>query len=411
MKFDLKNFSLPEFLRYFVVGLNFIVLSLVLPLLITSNIRWEHLTGKNSIGIIIFSIMAGYLIDSLKVYQLSWANIIRTVTRLGRNNTQANKNLFLKEKEPDNALFYEKSRKLFLDKFCSTMGFDINKKDTRSDDFEHKPKISKEEKSLLFSLSKRFASEHGYRELEEKQASWILNNHSCKVTLMSIIAWTLVAFCPVFNLPIINRFYLLVMVVSYIPLAIRFNTVSIQEKKKADTAFLNFAKTHSEDLSALIRKENEVDYYMPKVSAGGIVIGMNNKAQLCIAMVQRKVDFQWVFPNGGRIFEDRSLIDTAKREIGEKTSLKSEDYQFVEVLDAKSYFDDELHKEKVVKLFLGKLLLEKFPVLETNKNFNRAEWIDIEKIKPGTMHYSYQIEILETYKEKIKNINFQDTGT
>ena len=193
---ELDKLSFPQFIRYGLTGLNAIVLLFMVPILIMKpDILPILLNTSTIIGITLFSLVVGFLLDALKLYQLSFS--------------------------------YKARREKFLHEFAEVLN------------------IPYEETSRFFSLATQMSKQMDVSELEARQAHWILADHTAKILLIAIG----VLFVLFFYIESLNQFILLIVTLAFYFFSMfrLFNIASI-ERIKSNKNYLRFAKDNREKI-------------------------------------------------------------------------------------------------------------------------------------------------------------------
>ena len=129
-----------------------------------------------------------------------------------------------------------------------------------------------------------------------------------------------------------------------------------------------------------------------ETSAGGIVIA-EEQGHKYVALLLRD-DGLWVLPKGHRMHTDKTLEETAIREVIEETGLKLEDF-FVEKNLGYYAYDETAKKFEITKinhLFLMRCRKSTRPELASTE-YPEAKWWDINTPLPD-MRYTYQKSLL-----------------
>jgi len=162
----------------------------------------EQFLGIDGVVVIaLLSIAVGFLLDTLKLYQLTPG--------------------------------YTARKAKFLKAFADALNIPI------------------EEASSYFSLATQVSRERGITELELRQSQWILADHTAKVFSISVPFWACIFIWHVLGRASLGQIVpaILVLLVSA-GCAVRLIQVASQEREKSDRNYIMFAKENRE---AIIR--------------------------------------------------------------------------------------------------------------------------------------------------------------
>jgi 8-oxo-dGTP pyrophosphatase MutT (NUDIX family) len=130
-----------------------------------------------------------------------------------------------------------------------------------------------------------------------------------------------------------------------------------------------------------------------EISAGGIVL-TRISGETYVALLQRE-DGSWVLPKGHQERRDKSLHETAIREVSEELGLDRSSIQVEQKLDA--YVSDETFGgptvRKVNQFFVMLHQAETIPLLKPDADHRDARWWKISETLPH-MHYAHQRTLL-----------------
>lgn len=137
-----------------------------------------------------------------------------------------------------------------------------------------------------------------------------------------------------------------------------------------------------------------------EVSAGGIVFCKQN-SNIYIALVQRD-DGSWALPKGHKKIKDKSLEETAVREIAEETGLLSQKLKCIRLID--TYTHDETAEifgvNKINYFYLIEYISDEIEELHTDFEHLSAKWWNINKELPFMFYIYQKILINETIKRE-----------
>lgn len=132
------------------------------------------------------------------------------------------------------------------------------------------------------------------------------------------------------------------------------------------------------------------------ISCMGVVTYIQDD-QIFVALLKDKDD-NWVLPKG-HFKEGETFVETAIREVLEKTQIKLKKENLIDKIGEFNYLSDTENSDKNIKVYLFKIdELQKIIPLET-ENFTEGKWLTLkEAINKVT--YQEQKEVLE----KVKNV-------
>ena len=137
-----------------------------------------------------------------------------------------------------------------------------------------------------------------------------------------------------------------------------------------------------------------------EVSAGGIVF-CRRDSHLYLALVQRD-DGSWVLPKGHKKINDKSIEETAIREVSEETGLPRQKLRCIKKLGSYSYDESAvaLNVNKINYFFLIEFISEEFIELHTDFEHLSAKWWDIGEELPFMFYVYQKILINEAVKRE-----------
>lgn len=135
-----------------------------------------------------------------------------------------------------------------------------------------------------------------------------------------------------------------------------------------------------------------------EISAGGIVF-CKQDSNIYIALVQRD-DGSWVLPKGHKKNSDKSLEDTAIREVAEETGLSTKKLRCVKKIDSYSYDESAVVFEvnKINHFYLMEYISDEFEELHTDFEHLSAKWWNVSEELPFMFYIYQKILINETIK-------------
>lgn len=148
------------------------------------------------------------------------------------------------------------------------------------------------------------------------------------------------------------------------------------------------------------------EYFDVEVSAGGFVFQRHN-SNIYIALVQRD-DGSWVLPKGHKKASEKSLEETAIREVAEETGLCPAKLRCLKKIDSYTY-DESAASFKISKInhfFLMEYIADELNELNTDFEHLSAKWWNIGEELPFMFYIYQKILISETIKREF-NIDAQ----
>lgn len=137
-----------------------------------------------------------------------------------------------------------------------------------------------------------------------------------------------------------------------------------------------------------------------EVSAGGLVFFRQN-SNIYIALVQRD-DGSWVLPKGHKKVIDKSMEETAVREVAEETGLSTKKLRIIDKIGSYSYDESaaKLNVNKINHFYLMEYISDEFKELKTDFEHMSAKWWDINEELPFMFYIYQKILINETIKNE-----------
>lgn len=137
-----------------------------------------------------------------------------------------------------------------------------------------------------------------------------------------------------------------------------------------------------------------------EVSAGGIVF-CRQGADVYIVLVQRE-DGSWVLPKGHKKTSDKTLEETATREVSEETGLDSKKLSCIKKLDSYTYDESAVAYDvnKINHFFLMEYFSDELKELHTDFEHLSAKWWNIKEELPFMFYIYQKILINETIKQE-----------
>lgn len=137
-----------------------------------------------------------------------------------------------------------------------------------------------------------------------------------------------------------------------------------------------------------------------EVSAGGIVF-CRQGTDVYIVLVQRD-DGSWVLPKGHKETIDKTLEETAIREVSEETGLLSEKLRCIQRLGSYTYDESAVAYDvnKINHFFLMEYFSDELKELQTDFEHLSAKWWNIKEELPFMFYVYQKILINETIKQE-----------
>ena len=135
-----------------------------------------------------------------------------------------------------------------------------------------------------------------------------------------------------------------------------------------------------------------------EVSAGGIVFCRQDE-NIYIVLVQRE-DGSWVLPKGHKENDDKTLEETAIREVSEETGLLVKKLRCIRKLDSYTYDESAVAYDvnKINHFFLMEYFSDELIELHTDFEHLSAKWWNIKEELPFMFYVYQKILIYETIK-------------
>lgn len=174
------------------------------------------------------------------------------------------------------------------------------------------------------------------------------------------------------------------------------------ELKKNYGSLYGSLKKHFNDLwvnnSELSKTYKE--HFDVEVSAGGFVFSRYN-SNIYIALVQRD-DGSWVLPKGHKKVSDKSIEETAIREVSEETGLSPTKLRCLRKIDSYAYDESAIayNVNKVNHFYLMEYISDELKELHTDFEHLSAKWWNINEELPFMFYIYQKILINETIKKE-----------
>lgn len=174
------------------------------------------------------------------------------------------------------------------------------------------------------------------------------------------------------------------------------------ELKKNYGSLYGSLKKHFNDLwvnnSELSKTYKE--HFDVEVSAGGFVFSQHN-SNIYIALVQRD-DGSWVLPKGHKKVSDKSIEETAIREVSEETGLSPNKLRCLRKIDSYAYDESAIafNINKVNHFYLMEYISDELKELHTDFEHLSAKWWNISEELPFMFYIYQKILINETIKKE-----------
>lgn len=142
------------------------------------------------------------------------------------------------------------------------------------------------------------------------------------------------------------------------------------------------------------------EHFDVEVSAGGLVFSHYN-SNIYIALVQRD-DGSWVLPKGHKKISDRSIEETALREVSEETGLSHSKLRCLRKIDTYAYDESATiyNINKVNHFYLMEYISDELNELHTDFEHLSAKWWNINEELPFMFYIYQKILINETIKKE-----------
>lgn len=142
------------------------------------------------------------------------------------------------------------------------------------------------------------------------------------------------------------------------------------------------------------------EHFDVEVSAGGFVFS-RYESDTYIALVQRD-DGSWVLPKGHKKTTDKSIEETAIREVSEETGLSPTKLRCIKKIDSYSYDETAVahNVNKINHFYLIEYISDEFVELHTDFEHLSAKWWNIEEELPFMFYLYQKILIYETIKRE-----------
>jgi len=197
---DFKNLNIADFARYILSGINFILFAIILPLIyLQPDTLKDLLAGNSFLSLSVLGIVIGYLLDILKVYQLTPR--------------------------------FKSNRQKFMKKVSEILD------------------VPKEEVSSYFSLTTKLSSRFGNYDLERRRSEWVLALHTAATLILAIIIWcSIIAYEVWFNVFSIRSAIPIVAGIISLLLSVRLFNIAEREREKLNQDFLIFLQKNKKEI-------------------------------------------------------------------------------------------------------------------------------------------------------------------
>jgi hypothetical protein len=195
----------PEFIRYFISGTLASLLLVIMPVLTMNPEMWSYFAGASGIvNIVLVILVMGFLVDTLKLYQIS--------------------------------PFYKIRQQQFLIKFSGVLG------------------VNSSEASTWFSVVSDTARIHGNTYLARKQSEWIMANHSAKILYIAFVLWLMIGVHFTVNNSLSHQIWAFTLGGISIVTGIRLHGVAHAEWKKSSKLFLLYAIKNKSQIASIFEE-------------------------------------------------------------------------------------------------------------------------------------------------------------
>ena len=197
---DFKNLNIADFARYILSGINFIPFAIILPLIyLQPDTLKDLLAGNSFLSLSVLGIVIGYLLDILKVYQL---------TPRFKSNRQ---------------------------KFMRTVSEILD--------------VPKEEVSSYFSLTTKLSSRFGNYDLERRRSELVLALHTAVTRILAIVIWcSIIAYEVWFKVFSTRSVIPIAAGIISLLLSIRLFNIANREREKLNQDFLIFLQKNKREI-------------------------------------------------------------------------------------------------------------------------------------------------------------------
>lgn len=137
-----------------------------------------------------------------------------------------------------------------------------------------------------------------------------------------------------------------------------------------------------------------------EISAGGFVFYRQN-SDVYVALVQRD-DGSWVLPKGHKKISDKSIEETAIREVSEETGLSKKKLRCIKEIDSYTYDESAVAFDvnKINQFYLMEYISDELKELHTDFEHLSAKWWNIREELPFMFYIYQKILINETIKRE-----------
>lgn len=197
---DFKNLNIADFSRYILSGINFILFAIILPLIyLQPDTLKDLLAGNSFLSLSVLGIVIGYLLDILKVYQLTPR--------------------------------FKSNRQKFMKKVSEILD------------------VPKEEVSSYFSLTTKLSSRFGNYDLERRRSEWVLALHTAATLILAIIIWcSIIAYEVWFKVFSTRSVIPIVAGLISLLLSVRLFNIAEREREKLNQDFLIFLQKNKKEI-------------------------------------------------------------------------------------------------------------------------------------------------------------------
>jgi hypothetical protein len=197
---DFKNLNIADFARYILSGINFILFAIILPLVyLQPDTLKDLLAGNSFLSLSVLGIVIGYLLDILKVYQLTPR--------------------------------FKSNRQGFMKKVAEILD------------------VPKEEVSSYFSLTTKLSNKFGNYDLERRRSEWVLALHTAVTLILAIVIWCSIITYEVWSQIFSSKSVIpIVAVIMSLLLSIRLFNIADRERQKLNQDFLIFLQKNKKEI-------------------------------------------------------------------------------------------------------------------------------------------------------------------
>lgn len=204
---EIKSFSIVEFVRYVLSGLNAIAFLLIVPIIFCKPTLLELILNSSSVlSLILFAVAIGFLLDILKIYQLTPKYRVKQIE-------------FFKE-------------------------------------LAHALDVPFDQAPTYFSVVTQLSKKKGIYDLERRHSEWILTVNTAMVFYLSIIIWICLLIRELIEIGITKKLFALsvILIFSFIS-ALRLFYVGSRERVKSKSDYILFASQNKEHIVNSLKVE------------------------------------------------------------------------------------------------------------------------------------------------------------